>query len=88
MSLRREDLELGLVLYTAAQVRELDRLAIAGGIAGFELMRRAGQAAFASLQQRWPDRSPIEVFCGGGNNGGDGYIVAALAAESSLPVKV
>ena len=29
MSLRREDLELGLVLYTAAQVRELDRLAIA-----------------------------------------------------------
>ena len=88
MSLRREDLELGLVLYTAAQVRELDRLAIAGGIAGFELMRRAGQTAFTSLQQRWPDRSPIEVFCGGGNNGGDGYVVAALAAEASLPVKV
>ncbi|WP_414728581.1 NAD(P)H-hydrate dehydratase [Zhongshania aliphaticivorans] len=76
------------ILYTAAQVRELDRLAIASGIAGFELMRRAGQAAFSCVQRHWPDHSPIEVFCGGGNNGGDGYVVAALAAEAGLPVRV
>ncbi|MDF1693107.1 MAG: NAD(P)H-hydrate dehydratase [Zhongshania sp.] len=76
------------LLYTAAQVRELDRLAIASGIAGFELMRRAGQAAFDLVQQCWPDHSPIEVFCGGGNNGGDGYVLAALAAEAGLPVRV
>ena len=76
------------ILYTAAQVRELDRLAIASGIASFELMRRAGQAAFDCVQQRWPDHSPLEVFCGGGNNGGDGYVVAALAAEAGLPVRV
>ncbi|WP_373096350.1 NAD(P)H-hydrate dehydratase [Zhongshania sp.] len=75
-------------LYTAAQVREFDRLAIASGIAGFELMRRAGQAAFNCVQECWPDRSPIEVFCGGGNNGGDGYVLAALAAEAGLAVRV
>lgn len=76
------------ILYTAAQVRELDRLAIASGIFGIELMSRAGLAAFRQVQQRWPDHSPVEVFCGGGNNGGDGYIIAALAKADGLPVRV
>ena len=76
------------LLYTASQVRELDRLAIAGGISGFDLMHRAALAAFRELQQRWPDCSPIEIFCGGGNNGGDGYLIAVLAAEHGLPVRV
>lgn len=75
-------------LYTAGQVRELDRLAIASGIAGFDLMQRAGLAAFEILQRRWPDCSSIEIFCGGGNNGGDGYVIAALAAEHGLALKV
>lgn len=74
--------------YSAAQTRELDRRAIATGIPGFELMCRAGAAAFALLLQRWADRSPIEVFCGGGNNGGDGYVLAALAAEAGMAVRV
>ena len=88
MPLHSRNLATTQILYTAAQVRELDRLAIVSGIAGFELMRRAGQAAFDRVQQYWPDHSPIEVFCGGGNNGGDGYVVAALAAEAGLPVRV
>lgn len=75
-------------LFTAQQVRELDRRAIASGILGMELMTRAGRAAFALLQRRWADNSPVEVFCGGGNNGGDGYVVAALAAEAGMPVRV
>ncbi|MBD2857901.1 NAD(P)H-hydrate dehydratase [Spongiibacter sp. KMU-158] len=74
--------------YSAEQCRELDRRAIASGIPGFELMSRAGAAAFTLLQQRWSDCSPIEIFCGGGNNGGDGYIVAALAAEAGIPVRL
>lgn len=75
-------------LFTAEQVRELDRRAIDSGIPGFELMTRAGRAAFTLIQQRWPHCTPIEVFCGGGNNGGDGYVVAALAAEAGIPVRV
>lgn len=40
-------------LYRTAQVRELDRIAIEEyGIPSDELMRRAGAAAFAELQQR------------------------------------
>lgn len=58
-----------------------------GGVTGFELMTRAGQAAFDLIQLHWPQQ-PLLIFCGGGNNGGDGYVVAALAAEHGLPVKV
>ncbi len=76
-------------LYTAVDVRELDRYAIEEcGIPGTLLMKRAGKAAFDTLLEQWPEPDAIHVFCGGGNNGGDGYIVAALAAQRRLPVTV
>ncbi|WP_019603520.1 NAD(P)H-hydrate dehydratase [Teredinibacter turnerae] len=76
-------------LYTAAQVRQLDNLAIEqGGIPGIQLMKRAGRAAFDYLLARWPECSSLIVFCGGGNNGGDGYVIAALAAQRQLNVVV
>lgn len=74
-------------LYTAAECRELDRLAIEEhGIAGFELMQRAGRAAFRELLRHWPQANRIAVCCGRGNNAGDGYLVAGLAAESGCEV--
>lgn len=51
-------------------------------------MKRAGRAAFDALLSRWPNPQQITVYCGGGNNGGDGYVIAALAAEQKLPVTV
>ncbi|HUH39210.1 MAG TPA: NAD(P)H-hydrate dehydratase [Spongiibacteraceae bacterium] len=76
-------------LYTAEAVRELDRLAIeALGVPGAVLMQRAGRALFAALLARWPSPSRITVYCGTGNNGGDGYVVAQLAADHGLRVQV
>lgn len=76
-------------LWTAAQVRELDRRAIQDhGIAGRELMERAGAAAFDALRRRWPATRSITVACGGGNNGGDGYVVARLARRAGLAARV
>jgi len=76
-------------LYRAAQVRELDRRAIeVHGIPGYTLMNRAGCAAFASLQRRWPHTRSVTVVCGAGNNGGDGYVIARLAHEHGLAVEV
>ena len=69
-------------LYTAEQVRHLDQVAIESfGIDGFDLMKRAGKAAFRVARRHWPDARSIVVLCGGGNNGGDGYVVAALAKQ-------
>ncbi|MGZ8157208.1 MAG: NAD(P)H-hydrate dehydratase [Methylobacter sp.] len=76
-------------LYRAAQVRELDRVAIQErGIPGFELMSRAGHEVFLFLKKQWPDARSIAVFCGSGNNAGDGYIIAGLALASGLKVCV
>ncbi|WP_426663279.1 NAD(P)H-hydrate dehydratase [Rhodanobacter aciditrophus] len=76
-------------LYTVAQVRALDRRAIDElGVPGFELMRRAAWAALSSLRRHWPQARRIAVHCGPGNNGGDGFLVAALAREAGLQVEV
>jgi len=74
-------------LYTADQVRELDRRAIDEcSIPGATLMERAGAAAFAVLRQRWPRARQLAVACGVGNNGGDGFVLARLAhAAGFLP---
>ncbi|MEH6357743.1 MAG: NAD(P)H-hydrate dehydratase [Pseudomonadales bacterium] len=76
-------------LYRAEQVRALDSCAINEfGIPGFQLMRRAGQFAFDQLMLRWPDAKRLSVWCGAGNNGGDGYIVAGLAQQRGLLVRL
>jgi ADP-dependent NAD(P)H-hydrate dehydratase / NAD(P)H-hydrate epimerase len=74
-------------LYPAEQVRELDRRAIEEQkLPGITLMKRAGQAIFDHVFSVWPDINHLTIFCGAGNNGGDGYIVAGLAAREKIPV--
>ncbi|WP_226665467.1 NAD(P)H-hydrate dehydratase [Microbulbifer aggregans] len=76
-------------LYSAEAVRELDQRVInQQGIPALTLMKRAGRAAFECLRQRWPQLREIQVYCGGGNNGGDGYVIAGLAAQNQIPVTV
>ena len=76
-------------LYRAEQVRELDRLAIEYyGIAGYSLMSRAGQDVFEQIRIRWPRARSLAVLCGGGNNGGDGYVIARLAKLAGLEVEL
>jgi ADP-dependent NAD(P)H-hydrate dehydratase / NAD(P)H-hydrate epimerase len=78
-----------LTLYTCEQVRELDRRSIEDfHVPGYELMRRAAEAAFTAMRQRWPDAKRIGVACGTGNNGGDGLLVALMAKDAGLDVHV
>lgn len=70
-------------LYTAAQVRELDRRAIEEqGIEAYTLMQRAGVAALAVLNARWPTVERVQLLCGAGNNGGDALVLARLLREA------
>ena len=76
-------------LYTAAQARALDRYAIDTlGVPGYTLMKRAGEAALRYLRTRWPTAHSIVIVCGGGNNGGDGYVLARFAQAAGLTVSV
>ena len=81
--------EQGKRLYLAAQCREIDRTAIEDyGIAGFDLMFRAGQRAFDHLVETLGSPHDVIVLCGPGNNGGDGYIVAAQALSHGIAVQL
>ncbi len=76
-------------LYRAEQVRQLDQRAINScAITGYELMNRAGAAAFDRMASTWPDVKSILVFCGPGNNGGDGFVLARLAHKAGYQVQV
>lgn len=67
-------------LYTANEVRELDRIAIEEkGIPGSTLMARAAEALFSVLSEHWPHAKKIAVVCGLGNNAGDGLVLARIA---------
>lgn len=72
-------------LLTPTQMSDADRLTIAGGTPGIELMRRAGRAVADAVARR-PLGSRVAVLCGSGNNGGDGFVAATLLAERGYPV--
>jgi len=76
-------------LYTTAQARALDSYAIGTlRVPGYTLMKRAGEAALRFLRTRWPTAHGIVIVCGGGNNGGDGYVLARFAQAAGLTVTV
>lgn len=67
----------------------MDRQAIESlGLTGYELMGRAGAAAWAVLRKRWPHAERIAIACGPGNNGGDGYVLARIAKAAGTQVQV
>ncbi|HTV32015.1 MAG TPA: NAD(P)H-hydrate epimerase, partial [Methylocella sp.] len=75
------------VLLCNTEMAEADRLTIAGGVAGITLMEAAGAAVFWEAIKLVPKES-IAVFCGPGNNGGDGFVAARLLAEQGYAVTV
>jgi NAD(P)H-hydrate epimerase len=76
-------------LYTAAQLRDLDRRAVErAGIPARDLMQRAGEAAWRIAAMQWPGTPRVLVLCGAGNNAGDGYVLASEARSSGRDVTV
>lgn len=84
-----ESISTELPLYSAVGARALDRLAIErDGVEGYALMKQAGASAWRAAEQRWPQVRQVDVLCGPGNNGGDGYVVAQLARDEGREVRV
>jgi hydroxyethylthiazole kinase-like uncharacterized protein yjeF len=79
-----------LKVLTADQMREVDRRAIEGGIPGEVLMENAGRSVVEFLEREFAPLSAqrVIVFCGKGNNGGDGLVIARLLRERGVPVEV
>jgi ADP-dependent NAD(P)H-hydrate dehydratase / NAD(P)H-hydrate epimerase len=77
-----------LELLTNPEMGEADRLTIAGGVPGIELMERAGAAIATCVTLKHPPGSRIAVVAGSGNNGGDGFVAARLLADRGYVVRV
>jgi hydroxyethylthiazole kinase-like uncharacterized protein yjeF len=77
-------------LLTPAEMARADALTIAAGTPGYALMLRAGEtvAAAAADFLRRGDGRRVAVFCGPGNNGGDGYVAARILREKGFDVRV
>jgi len=80
-----------LLSLTRAQVREVDRRAIADyGIPGIVLMENAGRSAADVIRQLYATHckadDTVAIVTGRGNNGGDGFVIARHLHNAGLPV--
>ena len=76
-------------IYSVAAVRETDRTTIEDhGVPGYTLMTRAGEAAVREARCAFGAANRWQIVCGAGNNGGDGYVVARIAAREGAVVSV
>lgn len=69
---------------TALQMKEIEKRGNASGLSYLQMMENAGAAAYHIIRSRYPSALRFLVFCGKGNNGGDGFVVARLLAEAGL----
>lgn len=77
-------------ILNATQIKELDNYTIAHEpITSIDLMERAAKTFVNWFVTKFTDEDkPIYVFCGPGNNGGDGLAVARLLQERFYTVSV
>ncbi len=74
---------------TAEQMRQTEKEAEIYGLSAHRLMENAGSAAAAFIRRTFePEGRNCMIFCGAGNNGGDGYVVARKLIESGANVLV
>lgn len=76
------------ILLTPDEMGAADRQAAQSGIDSYGLMERAGQAVAAAALRLFPGAARFVVFCGPGNNGGDGYVAARALHESGAAVAI
>ena len=73
---------------TAAEMKALEHAANENGLLYIQMMENAGRAAFAQLRRRLPGPVRLLVVAGKGNNGGDGFVMARVAAKLGWPVQL
>ena len=76
-------------LLSAFQLREADQFTITNEpISSIKLMERAAFACFQWIEQKMDLKQHFVIFCGTGNNGGDGLVLAKLLSKNNCSVSV
>ncbi|KSB87726.1 bifunctional ADP-dependent (S)-NAD(P)H-hydrate dehydratase/NAD(P)H-hydrate epimerase [Caulobacter vibrioides] len=74
-------------IMTVEEMKAADAAAVAAGTPATTLMERAGKGAAEAIRARWT-RRPVVIWCGPGDNGGDGYVIARCLKRRGWPVRV
>ncbi len=75
-------------VYSVEQVRLTETNFLLDRPGSESLMKKAGRAALRWIRQCWPNARTITIFCGSGNNGGDGYALAEELLRADYRVRV
>ena len=78
---------MGRPILTPQEMHAAEQAVIAAGTDSFTLMQRAGEAVAEFVHAHWPE-GQIQVLCGPGGNGGDGFVAAAALARLWRKVEV
>ncbi|MEQ3650944.1 NAD(P)H-hydrate dehydratase [Hyphomonas sp.] len=78
---------MGRPILTPQEMRAAEADLFSKGTDSFDLMQRAGNAVAEFVHAKWPE-GRIQVLCGPGGNGGDGFIAAAKLAKLWREVEV
>ena len=74
-------------IFTRAQIHELDKYTIEHEpIKSIDLMERAAKAITQAITDQWNSSTPVIVFAGPGNNGGDALAVARMLIDRNYDV--
>ena len=73
---------------TAAEMKQLEQRADAAGLSYRQMMENAGAAAARLALRAVPEAKSAAIFCGKGNNGGDGFVAARHLANAGLAVRI
>ena len=77
-----------MMILTAAEMGEADRRSVEAGVPIATLMENAGRAVARFCDRHFADGKHVTVFCGKGNNGGDGMVAARHLAINGRTVRV
>ena len=76
-------------IFTSKQIKKVDAYSIAfEPISSIDLMERAAKKCTEWLRVHNTVKSEIKIFCGPGNNGGDGLAIARMLLEEKFAVSV
>ncbi len=76
-------------LFSAEQIKNWDLFTINNEpVLSIDLMERAASACVNWILQNFNNTSAFKIFCGKGNNGGDGLAIARLLIKNNFPVSV
>lgn len=73
---------------TAAEMKQLEQQADATGLSYRQMMENAGAAAARLALRAVREAKSAAIFCGKGNNGGDGFVAARHLANAGLAVRI